>query len=850
LLDTAIKQFHGSITIKEFVVILFIVCLVWPGILVLLNFSVNPLAYFLLFILGIVIGYIRLGEESSYKYSTLVLLSFLIAFNTVYFVGKYSNQKNESIRKVYLVNLATENDRVCEFLINDRIQKGLESDSIISKYLFSDYIDINQLYNHLKIKYFSSYFDRYNFRIVVCNPLDTLFLESTEGVQPICHTFFSNIIKEKGSRVFNTDFYYIDYLDGQLNYLGWIEYKMPGREPMSLFIELTSKLITEQLGYPVLLLDEKISYQLLPKNFSYAKYYKGQLISQFGKHTYNLSSKVFDKAKSDFSVLKINSVDHMVYRPSRDALIVLSSASVDIMDNIISFSYTFLLYFLLLNFALFYVNLDLIKQLFFPSFKNKIQFGMIAFLFPSLIIVGGVTLYLNIRQHYNKNIEIISEKLQSIYNELENKLGKEDKIDPGWYSYPYGSLTELLTRFSMVFYIDINLYDKDGALIATSRPEIFDKGLIGDRINPEAYKSIVNDMMAEVVKTEQIGGLKYFSAYVPFKNDNNQLLAFLNVPYFTRQEEFAAEVSRMIVTVSNVFVLLFLVTSIIAIFISRKITLPLTDIQMRFSKIKLGQKYEKIDYKTNDEIGGLVNEYNRMVTELERSVGLLAMSERESAWREMAKQIAHEINNPLTPMKLSVQHLQRAWTDRRENFEDFMDRISKTLIDEIDNLSTIASEFSNFAKMPNANNQKHDFVEKIKNAINLFAGDEVDFEVNLNKIDSVLIYADKEQISRVLINLFKNAIQSVEKGIKPLIMLNLVVSGDFVELRIIDNGKGIPVEMQEKLFRPNFTTKTSGMGLGLAIVKNIIDGAGGSITFETVANKGTSFIIRLPICLL
>ena len=145
--------------------------------------------------------------------------------------------------------------------------------------------------------------------------------------------------------------------------------------------------------------------------------------------------------------------------------------------------------------------------------------------------------------------------------------------------------------------------------------------------------------------------------------------SFLNVPYFTRQEEFAAEVSRMIVTVANVFVLLFLITSVIAIFISRKITLPLTEIQQKFSKIKLGQKYEKIKYKSNDEIGGLVNEYNRMVTELERSIDLLAKSERESAWREMAKQIAHEINNPLTPMKLSVQHLERAWTDKKENFE-------------------------------------------------------------------------------------------------------------------------------------------------------------------------------------
>lgn len=845
--DKVIQQFSGILKKKEFVIIFVIVLGVWPAILILTNNPVHIIALIVLFFLGFVFGFIRLSEEPTYKYTTFILIAFLFAFETIFFVGQYSHLKNENIRKIYLINLATENDRICEFLINDRIQDRLKNDSLVYKFLYNDYFDINQLYSHLKNKYFNSYFDKFNIQITVCNPTDSVTLEPPDGMWKPCYPFFKKIIEEKGSRVFNTDFYFIDNLDGQINYLGWLEYNAPKKGPVSLFIELSSKLITEQLGYPALLLDEKISYQLLPKNLSYAKYYRGQLISQFGKFTYNLSSKVFEKVKTDFEILKINGIDHMVYHPNKETLIVISAASTDFVDSIISFSYTFLLYFLILNIVLLYVNIELVRQLFYPNFKNKIQMGMISFLFPSLLIIGGVTLYLNIQQHYNKNIEIISEKLQSIYIELANKLGHEDKIDPGWYSYPYGNLNELLIRFSNVFYIDINLYNKDGSLIATSRPEIFEKGLIGDRINPDAYKSIVNEMMSEVVKTEHIGTLKYFSAYLPFKNDNNQLLAFLNVPYFTRQEEFAAEISRMIVTVSNIFVLLFLVTSIIAIFISRKITLPLTEIQLKFSKIKLGQKYEIIKYSSNDEIGGLVNEYNRMVTELERSVDLLARSERESAWREMAKQIAHEINNPLTPMKLSVQHLERAWTDKKENFAVLLERICKTLIEEIDNLSTISVEFSNFAKMPNTYNQKLDLIEKTSNVVSLFSSNEVDFEVNWNNHNDAWIYADKEQISRVLINLFKNATQSVEKGVKPLIKIDLNSKSNYVILRIKDNGRGIPAELQKKLFRPNFTTKTSGMGLGLAIVKNIIEGAGGSITYETEENKGTTFIIKLPL---
>ena len=225
---------------------------------------------------------------------------------------------------------------------------------------------------------------------------------------------------------------------------------------------------------------------------------------------------------------------------------------------------------------------------------------------------------------------------------------------------------------------------------------------------------------------------------------------------------------------------------------------------------------------------------------------MLAKSERESAWREMAKQIAHEIKNPLTPMKLSVQHLQRAWLDKNEKFENYLDRICKTLIDEIDNLSSIATEFSNFAKMPKAINEPLDLVTKINNVVNLFSNENVIFHVNLNSNDSVPVFADKEQISRMFINLFKNAIQSVEKNTTPVIEITLITSNTWNEVRVKDNGKGIPLEMRDKLFRPNFTTKTSGMGLGLAIVKSIIEGAGGNITYETEENKGTTFIVRLP----
>jgi two-component system, NtrC family, nitrogen regulation sensor histidine kinase NtrY len=845
--DKILRSLRPVYAYKEFIIVFLSVSMVLGGLLYLIDaFSPFPLLFFIL--AGLVFSYERFHHAKAYHYSTLLIVILLFSFYTVIVVTQYSKEKNINNKKVLLTSLSIEDDPISKYILYDKVQNDLKTDTLIGKLYFSEYFNIDILCSHLRNKYFSAYFDKYNLQVTVCNPKDSVYLEPPDDIWHPCYEFFQRMITDKGTQVYNTDFYSINNLDGLVNYLGWFKYaNNDSTDSVSVFIELTSRLTTEELGYPALLLDDRYTYKTRMKGYSYAKYYEGQLISQFGNNSYNLSSKIYENTKEDYSTIQIRRNDHMVYRPNSSTLIVLTSPSVTFFDLVISFSYTFLIYFVIITIITLFVNFSSVKEGFIPTFKNKIRFSMIGILLLSLILIGGGTLYYNVRQYYNKNVEMISEKLQSLYSEMAKKLGHESQIEPNWYSYPYSSLNELLIKLSNTFYIDVNLYDKNGYLLASSRPEIFQKGLVGMQINADAYKGLTYDMMAQLINTEQIGSMQYISAYMPFKNDENKLLAFLNVPYFTRQEEFTAEVSGMVVTVINIYVILFLVTLLIGIVISRSITLPLQEIQRKFSKIKLGQKYEKIDYSARDEIGGLVDEYNRMVTELHRNVELLARSERESAWREMAKQIAHEINNPLTPMKLSVQHLQRAWADKRENFDEFITRITKTLIDEIDNLSAIAVEFSNFAKMPHPIAQELDLMERINTVVNLFSNDEVEFIVHRRELSSIVIFADKEQLSRVFINLFKNAIQSVEKGVVPKIYLEISKDNYFVEIRIKDNGMGIPKEVQEKLFRPNFTTKSSGMGLGLAIVKKIIEDAGGVITYETAENIGTTFIIRLPI---
>jgi len=262
--------------------------------------------------------------------------------------------------------------------------------------------------------------------------------------------------------------------------------------------------------------------------------------------------------------------------------------------------------------------------------------------------------------------------------------------------------------------------------------------------------------------------------------------------------------------------------------------------------MRLGRRNEKIDYTLNDEVGQLVIQYNRTVDELEKSARLLAKSERESAWKSMARQVAHEINNPLTPMKLTIQQLQRTKKMNDSRFDDYFDKSAVMLIEQIDNLSRIAGTFSNFARMPEANFERVDIASKLYSVVQLFANNNEQIEMKYEGPESeVFVYADPEQLVQVFNNLIKNAIQAIPSDRTGEVLVTLQADQQ-IAISVTDNGAGIEPDIQSKLFIPNFTTKNTGMGLGLAIAKNIIELSGGTISFSTELNRGTTFTVVLP----
>ena len=387
----------------------------------------------------------------------------------------------------------------------------------------------------------------------------------------------------------------------------------------------------------------------------------------------------------------------------------------------------------------------------------------------------------------------------------------------------------------------------DGKLIGTSRPELYRSGLAGFQMNPDAYYKLAYTEAENYISDEKIGNMEYLSFYVPFLNSENNLAGFVNLPYFVGNNELEDEISSVIVTIINFYLIFSFLVIGFAVFLARQITRPLLMLQEKISQVKLGHMNEKIDYKKSDEIGELVMEYNRMVNELSDSAEKLAKTERELAWREMAKQIAHEIKNPLTPMKLNIQYLLRAWNDGAEDFGEYLKRVSTSLIEQINSLSSIASEFSKFAQMPSTRAEKVNLIEKIKNVVVLYTNSEGVSLTFTNATEPVVyVKSDSEQLLSVFNNLIKNAIQAGVSGEEIKVDVKVSWAGDFIRTTIHDNGKGISEDIKEKLFVPSFTTKTGGMGLGLAIVRRIVENAGGTIWFEPNVDVGTSFFVDLP----
>ena len=400
-------------------------------------------------------------------------------------------------------------------------------------------------------------------------------------------------------------------------------------------------------------------------------------------------------------------------------------------------------------------------------------------------------------------------------------------------------------ELSDIHSMEINFFDLNGNLLISSKA-IFKLDENKPKINPSTLKIIQSSLEKRYIEFSNLDGRTYRSSYSYLKDNKFKPLAILNLPYEEDTVFYDNEVQNFLIRFGQVYTFMFFIAIVLSYFLSSYITKSLKIISDKMEQTQLDQLNEKIVIEDGSrEINLLIKSYNNMVDKLEESATILAQSEREQAWREMAKQVAHEIKNPLTPMRLTVQSFQRKFNANDKDIVKKLDDYTKTILQQIDTMSAVAGAFSNFATMPAQQNETLNVVRIVKMALEIFNEDFIQFSA---LEDEIIAKLDRTQLIRVITNLVKNAIQAIPEGQEnKLVFVTVFRQDNEVKIAVKDNGKGISQENLERVFEPKFTTKSSGMGLGLAIIKNIIENYQGTITFETEPNVGTEFLVSFPI---
>ena len=404
---------------------------------------------------------------------------------------------------------------------------------------------------------------------------------------------------------------------------------------------------------------------------------------------------------------------------------------------------------------------------------------------------------------------------------------------------------EKIHEIADIHSLEINFFDLKGHLIISSKP-VFKMDSIRPEINASTLKILQGTIDKRYVEFTKIDGLPYRSSYSYIKDNKFKPLAILNLPYEEDTEFYDNEIKNFLIRFGQVYFVMLLISVFLSYFLSSYITKSLKVISDKIQETNFNQQNQKIELEEGSkEINLLIESYNNMVDKLEDSATKLAQSEREQAWREMAKQVAHEIKNPLTPMRLTVQSYQRRFDANDPKAKEKLDDFAKILIQQIDTMSSVAGAFSNFASMPAQQNETLDVVKIVQLALDIFNEDIIHFSFSEEEIIASL---DRTQLIRVITNLVKNAIQAIpENQEKKEVLVRVFKEKGNVVISVKDNGKGVTEMNKERIFEPKFTTKSSGMGLGLAIIKNIIENYNGTITFESEEGKGTEFLVSFPV---
>jgi signal transduction histidine kinase len=620
-----------------------------------------------------------------------------------------------------------------------------------------------------------------------------------------------------------------------------------------LFLDLAVKESTGETVYPELLQPRTLKTNLDNASYSYAVYANKKLLTQTNDYTFPVFMN--ERIQGDHQFVTRNEKSELWYRADKNKVVVVVQNQKLWLESITLFSYLFgiqvlvaILIVLYKSSISYFAKPKLNGKIINFTLRRRIHLSMLSIVLVSFLIIGIITIVYFTFQYKQNTREKLLSVMQVVERSVNQYLEQENALsDPALFNRVTNTAAfkYFITNLANAQKTDINVFNASGILNVTSQDNIYDRALLARIMRQDAYHALWVNKKSLLMQDENIGKLSHLSCYVPVRDEAGVVMGFINIPYFASQKELNYQISNILVALINLYAFVFLLSGILTVFITRWITRSFNIVISQFEKLNLS-KNELIEWPYEDEIGLLVDEYNKMVKKVEANAMMMARNERESAWREMAKQVAHEIKNPLTPMKLNIQYLQQALRNDYDNVRELTVKVSESLIEQIDNLSYIASEFSNFAKMPEAIPENIEVNELTERVAELYLNEsEVKVEI-LKSTEPIYINADRSQLLRVFTNLLQNAVQSIPQGRDGLVNISIKADKGDVVIAFADNGTGISSDIVDKIFQPYFTTKTSGTGLGLAMTRKIIEFWKGKIWFDTTEDKGTTFYVRMP----
>ncbi|MEJ5148629.1 MULTISPECIES: HAMP domain-containing sensor histidine kinase [Sphingobacterium] len=796
--------------------------------------------------------------KKKFRLATHIIVIILLSTIFSIYHGHFFKMKKLENMKLFISNLEAEDD-INAISLYTEIEKDILNDEQL-KHLFKISLpntSTQTISEYIEKKYLSGYLSRYEFLGFYYNNNKELAPYKNNKVDEYREKVIKNSLK------ISNNFYRLNSELGTHEYFSIINIQIDKQNTVSLYLNLKNRSFNYSLPYPDILVDSRLNKMEAQSfnNSSIALFKDGNLVTQYGKYNYPSHDNGYPKKLGEY--INLDSRDdyfHIMYRPNNYTTFLVSYPKETPWEYLATASFLFLVIFIFFSISSSVrYGFKILKN---KSFKirsikyhflflvNSIQYSSrIQTLFISSIVlailISGIISFVSISMQlsYNNTLERektvtdISKRLESIVSTASTAEEKEERL-----IYYLKLLSESLSK-------DFSLYSKSGRLLFSSQPKIYDLNILSTFINPSAFRKLSLLKKSETIEEEVVGDFKYESSYATIRDENYATIAYLGIPNFNAQKDDNLNKNLLLNTLINIYSLIIIGFGFYAAFVANKITEPLNLISKKIAQTNLGQQNEPLFWQRNDEIGGLIKEYNLMILKLEDYANKIKDNERESTWREMAQQVAHEIKNPLTPMKLGIQQLTKSYYDNDAKFEERFKRITASFIEQINSLTHIAKEFSAFAKLPDTKYEKVNLVEKINKSIAVYSQNPHAQIQLMNQTNQAPIFveADRDQLLRTFNNLLKNAI---EAGFgKRKIKIDISISNgehDTYIIKIKDNGLGIPQEMRAKIFEINFTTKSSGTGLGLVFVKKTIEAMGGTVKFDSIEDQGTTFQITVP----